>query len=182
VTRDELRDLVTASHAQQWSVISGYGPTYFDAFSEIRTGAGIGPGGDGTTIWLEHEAHRPRAVYLADLDVGLVRGMHPTYFTERGTHEDWATRFADPKVYAHVVELLYRGQPVDVDVLASVDGGRYTVPWPKACLSDSMPETTPTFEATRWSYELARLVYELEGGSLIAYEQSVSRCDFTIVD
>lgn len=182
MTRDQLRKLVMASDGPDWSVISGYAPTYFDSFSEVRKGTAIGPGGgDGTTVWLEHTAHNGRAVFVEDIDIGMVWGMRPTHSSESGSYEDWSVQFPDTNVQAHVVEVLYRGQPVDVEIVASIDGGRCTVPWPKPRLSGEINDPkVEAWEITQWEYDLARVLHQLTDPAT-DYADYVSRCGFTIV-
>jgi uncharacterized protein YdhG (YjbR/CyaY superfamily) len=67
-------------------------------------------------------------------------------------------------VQGHVVEVLYRGQPVEREVYASVEDARGIVPWPTprypgAGASDR--HAPPVWEVTHWQLDLVLLLKEL---------------------
>jgi hypothetical protein len=115
VTHEEIRALVAGTVEKGWYTLSGDAPSYFNRFVDI-------PAGDA--LYLAHAEHASRAVLREDLDVGLVWGMRDSSSIEGPVEVSWATPLQRPVVQGHVVEVLYRGQPVEREVYASLEEGR----------------------------------------------------------
>jgi hypothetical protein len=174
---DEIRSIVEGSDAAAWHVLSGDAPTYLGQFVEHAS---------DDEHWQELFQHERRAVLRRDIDVGLAWGMTADPHHEGESEPYWTEAFLPRKVYVHVVEVLYRGQPVDREVYAVVDNAHGVVPWPQPryardadIASGAMPEA---LEVDRWQFNLVRLLGELGvalGGSV---ENYMSRCGITVVD
>jgi len=117
---DEIRELIQDSTPEDWHVLPTSAPTYVHRFQ-------YGSDARGDAIWGLDE-HYARAVLVSDVDVGLVWGMT----LDRDLEPDWAEPLSavNKKVSLDLIEVLYRGQPVDRIEYAVVDNGHGHVPWP----------------------------------------------------
>lgn len=176
MTLDEIRSIVADTTAADWHVLSGDAPTYLNRFAEIH-------GAD--EHWLQHSEHDARAVLRRDLDVGLAWGMEDRSGGE-SLEPDWTSTTLARRATASVVEVLYRGQPVDREVYAVIDSGHGLVPWPRArfaqgaALADAKPEA---LEVSSWQRDLVVLLRDLGvavgAGSV---EDYMRRCGIAVVD
>jgi hypothetical protein len=177
MTLDEIRSIVADTTAAHWHVLSGDAPTYLNRFGEIR-------GAD--EHWLQHSEHDARAVLRRDLDVGLAWGMEDRSSGGESLEPDWTSTTLARRATASVVDVLYRGQPVDREVYAVIDNGHGLVPWPRArfagdaALADVKPEA---LEVSSWQRDLVMLLRDLGvavgAGSV---EDYMRRCGITVVD
>jgi hypothetical protein len=99
MTLDELRELVAATTAEDWSELKP-GPVFIYA------------GGHGTENgeWrLFLDGHHSRAVLKRDLDVGLAWGLT---WNEDYEGETWTQHFPDKSATGYYADILWRGDPV----------------------------------------------------------------------
>ncbi len=177
MTLDEIRSIIADTTAAHWHVLSGDAPTYLNRFGEVR-------GAD--EHWLQHSEHEARAVLRRDVDVGLAWGMEDRSTTGESLEPDWTSTTLARRATASVVEVLYRGQPVDREVYAVIDNAHGVVPWPRArlaqgaALADIEPEA---LEVSRWQRDLVVLLRDLGvavgAGSV---EDYMRRLGITVVD
>ena len=177
MTQDEIRALVAGTVEKDWHTLSGDAPSYFNRFVDI-------PAGDAH--YLAHAEHASRAVLRADLDVGLVWGMRDPSSADGPVEARWTTSLRPPVVQGHVVEVLYRGQPVEREVYASVEDARGIVPWPTprypgAGASDR--RAPAVWEVSHWQLDLVLLLKEL-GASAgdETVESYLHRCGIAVVE
>lgn len=175
MTLEEIRSLIAGTVPSDWKVLAGDAPTYFERFVEMS-------GSEGH--WIELGWHQSRAVLRRDLDVGLVWGMD-TEHRDEALEPDWAEALGRKEVRARLVEVLYRGQPVDREVYGVVDGTRGRVPWPTARFApdshlniDSRPEA---YEVSSWHTSLVMLVSDLDGVVSDSVQGYMRRCNITVV-
>jgi hypothetical protein len=177
VTHEEIRALVAGTVEKGWYTLSGDAPSYFNRFVDI-------PAGDA--LYLAHAEHASRAVLREDLDVGLVWGMRDSSSIEGPVEVSWATPLQRPVVQGHVVEVLYRGQPVEREVYASLEEGRGIVPWPTPRYPGSAASdrhAPPVWEVTHWQLDLILLLNELgvsAGDETV--ESYLHRCRIAVVE
>jgi len=163
MTLDEIRRTIADSTAATWHTLSSDAPTYIGRFVDY--------GPDRRQEYIQHDL---RAVYQRDLDIGLAWGMTADPHHET-TEPHWtAGRLQPATARSHVVEVLYRGQPADREVYASVDNGHGVVPWPQVVADGAL-------QVTRWQVSLVELLRELGvsvgAGSVESY---MRRLDFTV--
>ena len=178
MTLDEIRSIVADTTAADWRVLSGDAPTYLNRFGEIR-------GAD--EHWLQHSEHKARAVLRRDLDVGLAWGMEDRASTGESLEPDWTSATLARRATASVVEVLYRGQPVDREVYAVIDNARGIVPWPRARFAQgggpAAAGEPKALEVSGWQRDLVVLLRDLGvaagAGSVDDY---IRRCGITVVD
>ncbi|TQK19110.1 hypothetical protein FBY40_1601 [Microbacterium sp. SLBN-154] len=100
--------------------------------------------------------HDARAVLLHDVDIALEFGMDSNIWQEREPAKpEWAP-FADREVFFVWCDIMYRGSLVDRVELASVDGGRATLPFPEKRDGEWIVMDRP--------YHLARVIDDIQGG------------------
>jgi hypothetical protein len=177
MTLDEIRSIVADTTAAHWHILSGDAPTYLNRFGEVR-------GADDH--WLQHSEHDARAVLRRDLDVGLAWGMEDRSSGGESLEPDWTSTTLARRATASVVEVLYRGQPVDREIYAVIDNGHGLVPWPRArfaqgvAVADVEPEA---LEVSSWQRDLVVLLRGLGvavgAGSV---EDYMRRYGITVVD
>jgi hypothetical protein len=177
MTLDEIRSIVADTTAADWRVLSDDAPTYLNRFGEVR-------GAD--EHWLQHSEHEARAVLRCDLDVGLAWGMQDRSSAGESLEPDWTSNTLARRATASVVEVLYRGQPVDREVYAVIDNARGVVPWPRGRFAHGadVAAVRPTaLEVSRWQRDLVVLLGDLGvavgAGSV---EEYMGRCGITVVD
>ena len=177
MTLDEIRSIVADTSAADWRVLSGDAPTYLSRFGEVR-------GAD--EHWLQHSEHEARAVLRCDLDVGLAWGMQDRSGSGAPSEPDWTSNTLARRATASVVEVLYRGQPVDREVYAVIDDARGVVPWPRDRLTrgpDVAAVRPNALEVSRWQRDLVVVLRDLGvavgAGSV---EEYMRRCGITVVD
>jgi hypothetical protein len=175
MTLDEIRSIVADTTAADWRVLSG-APTYLNRFGEVR----------GDEHWLQHSEHEARAVLRCDLDVGLAWGMQDRSGPGASSEPDWTSNTLARRATASVVEVLYRGQPVDREVYAVIDNAHGVVPWPRDRLTreaDVAAARPNALEVSRWQRDLVVLLRDLGvavgAGSV---EEYMRRCGITVVD
>jgi hypothetical protein len=178
VTLDEIRSIVADTTASDWHVLSGDAPTYLNRFGEVR-------GADEHWL-LQHSEHETRAVLRRDLDVGLAWGMEYRSSGGEAIEPDWTSTTLARRANASVVEVLYRGQPVDREVYAVIDNGHGAVPWPRARFAQGAARDDVAYEALEvspWQRDLVVLLRDLGvavgAGSV---EDYMRRCRITVVD
>jgi hypothetical protein len=177
MTLDEIRSIVADTRAADWRVLSSDAPTYLSRFGEVC-------GAD--EHWLQHWEHEARAVLRCDLDVGLAWGMQDRSGPGTPSEPDWTSNTLARRATASVVEVLYRGQPVDREVYAVIDDARGVVPWPRDRLTrgpDVAAVRPNALEVSRWQRDLVVLLRDLGvavgAGSV---EEYMRRCGITVVD
>ena len=177
MTLDEIRSIVADTTAADWRVLSGDAPAYLNRFGEVR-------GAD--EHWPQHSEHEARAVLRCDLDVGLAWGMQDRSGPGAPSEPDWTSNTLARRATASVVEVLYRGQPVDREVYAVIDNARGVVPWPRDRLTrgaDVAAVRPNALEVSRWQRDLVVLLRNLGvavgAGSV---EEYMRRCGITVVD
>jgi hypothetical protein len=183
MTLDEIRSIVANSGKAAWHVLSGDAPTYLGQFVEHAS---------DDEHWQEFFQHERRAVLRRDIDVGLVWGMaaHPLVEGESEPYEPpWTEAFLPGarKTYVNVVEVLYRGQPVDRELYSVVDNAHGLVPYPEPryapdadLASGAEPEA---LEVNRWQFNLAELLGELGVSVGVgSVEDYMRRCGITVAD
>ncbi|AWB88530.1 hypothetical protein C2138_02275 [Salinibacterium hongtaonis] len=109
--------------------------------------------------------HSARAVLVDDLDVSIEYGMTSDPF---GSRENWTepwSAFPDPKIRGEYCDVFYRGALVDRIHLASVDGGRATLPLPQ--------RKDDEWVVMDWPFRVARLVDSFNNGN--EFEDYVKR-------
>jgi hypothetical protein len=140
---EEIRAAIADSTPVHWQILSGDAPTYIGRY--------VDRGSRGH----EFVEHDQRAVYVADVDIGLAWGMTADPHNET-VEPHWTRGRVQPSAaHAHVVEVLYHGQPVDREVYASVDNGHGIVPWPTPIGSDG------ALEVSAWQLALVELLRDL---------------------
>lgn len=155
---DELRGMIVSSAKEDWHQLTcwgGGGPSYLDSYTTWS-----GPEGWGG---IEVDSHSSLAVFRADIDLRLAWGLSRGGRDEK-LHFPWQGRFADSKVTACFVDVLWRGSLVDRDEYLVVDGGRAYLPCGHAKHEnedDPDPRTWKwvTDEVTPWKYHLTKLVH-----------------------
>jgi hypothetical protein len=171
---DEIRSIVADTTAAHWHVLSGDAPTYLNRFAEVR-------GAD--EHWLEHEA---RAVLRRDLDVGLAWGMEDRSSGGESLEPDWTSTTLARRATASVVEVLYRGQPVDREVYAVIDNAHGLVPWPRARFAQgaALVDVEPgALEVSRSQRDLVVLLRDLGAAVGVgSVDDYMRRCGITVVD
>jgi hypothetical protein len=177
MTQEEIRALVAGTLEKDWYTLSGDAPSYFNRFVDI-------PAGDAH--YLAHTEHASRAVLRQDLDVGLVWGMRDPSSFDGPVEAPWATSLQPAVAQGHVVEVLYRGQPVEREVYASVEDARGIVPWPTPHYPGSAASdrhAPPVWEVTHWQLDLVLLLKEL-GASAgdETVEGYLHRCRIAVVE
>lgn len=139
----EIHKAIAETWDDHWNVITE-GPLFnydLGTIDEVATVAGY---------------HSARAVLIDDVDIAIEYGMDVDAFGNREKWtESWAP-FADPTIRAEYCDIYYRGALVDRAMLASVDGGRATLPMPE--LRDG------AWVAMERPYQLARLVDSFSSG------------------
>jgi hypothetical protein len=177
MTQEEIRALVAGAVEADWYLLSGDAPSYFNRFIDI-------PAGDAH--YLAHAEHASRAVLRADLDVGLVWGMRDPSSIDGPEAPAWTKSLQPPSVQGHVVEVLYRGQPVEREVYASVEDAQGIVPWPTPRYpgpAASDRHAAPVWEVTHWQLDLVLLLKELgvpAGNEMV--ESYLRRCAIAVVE
>lgn len=163
MTLDEIRSVVANSGAAAWHLLGGDAPMYIGRFVERVE-----------ERWQEFVQHDGRAVLRRDIDIGLVWGMTADPYNE-DLEPHWTVGHLQPAtVHSHIVEVLYRGQPVDREVYASVDNGHGVVPWPES-VEDGL-------QVTRWQVSLVELLDELGVSVGVgSVESYMRRLGFTVV-
>jgi hypothetical protein len=134
--------IVTASQPAEWYSLPGEPATFLER-SVVQTGR------DGTPR-LEIESHVSRAVYRANISLGLAWGL--PYEHGEPWEEQWAA-FPDRNIRGYWADVLWNGAPVDRVLLLLVDGGRAYLPSP--------PRGAMTVHPL--NYSVARLVDALSG-------------------
>ena len=168
MTLDEIRKVVAGSGREAWQILKGDAPTYIGRFVERHS--------DGER-WREFLQHDQRAVLRRDVDIGLVWGMTADPHNE-AVEPHWTEAFRPREAYPDVVEVLYRGQPVDREVYAMVDNAHGLVPWPSAT-----PTEPEALWVTRWQFNLVELLDELGASVGVgSVEEYMGRCGITVVD
>jgi hypothetical protein len=177
MTFDEIRSIVADSTATHWHVLSGDVPTHVNRFGEVRA---------ADEHLLQQSEHEGRAVLRRDLDVGLAWGMEDRSSAGEALEPDWTSTTLARRATASVVEVLYRGQPVDREAYAVIDNAHGLVPWPRArvaqgaALADVEPDA---LEVSRWQRDLVVLLRDL--GVVVgagSVEDYMRRCGITVVD
>lgn len=139
----EIRRIISDSWDDHWNVIRE-GPIYsysLGTINELATVAGY---------------HSARAVLLDDLDISIEYGMPSDPFDTRSNWTESWSSFPDPKISGEYCDVFYRGALVDRTHLASVDGGRATLPLPQ--------RKDDEWITMDWPYQVARLIDGLNGG------------------
>lgn len=177
MTLDEIRSIVANTTAADWRVLGRDAPTYLNRFREVR---------GAEEHWLQHSEHGARAVLRRDLDVGLAWGMEDHSSAGESLEPDWTSNTLARRATASVVEVLYRGQPVDREVYAVIDNARGLVPWPRARFAQTGEPAAvrpKALEVSRWQRDLVVLLCDLGvavgAGSV---EEYMRRCGITVVD
>jgi hypothetical protein len=177
MTLDEIRSIVADTTAADWRVLSGDALTYLNRFGEVR-------GAD--EHWLQHSEHQARAVLRCDLDVGLAWGMQNRSSPEEPSGPDWTSNTLAHRATASVVEVLYRGQPVDREVYAVIDNAHGLVPWPRARFArgaDVAAVRPNALEVSRWQRDLVVLLCDLGvAAGTVSVEEYMRRCGITVAD
>jgi hypothetical protein len=177
MTLDEIRSIVAHTTAAHWHILTGDAPTYLNRFGEARA---------ADEHWLQHSEHEARAVLRRDLDVGLAWGMEGRSSRGESLEPDWTSSTLARRATASVVEVLYRGQPVDRAVYAVIDDAHGLVPWPRARFARGTAVADAELEAlevSRWQRDLVVLLREL--GVVVgagSVEDYMRRCGITVVD
>jgi hypothetical protein len=177
MTQEEIRALVAGTVEKDWYTLSGDAPSYFNRFVDIPA---------GNAHYLAHAEHASRAVLRQDLDVGLAWGMRDPSSTDGPVEELWAASLQPPVAQGHVVEVLYRGQPVEREVYASVEDARGIVPWPTPRYPGpeaSDRHAAPVWEVTSWQLDLVLLLKELGTSARDETVKSyLQRCGISVVE
>lgn len=175
MTLDEIRSIVADTTATHWHVLSGDAPTYLNRFGEVRA---------ADAHWL-HSEHKGRAVLRRDLDVGLAWGMEDRSSADKAVDPDWTSTTLARRATASVVEVLYRGQPVDRELYAVIDNAHGLVPWPRARVAEGgavADVECDALEVSRWQRDLVVLLRDLGvavgAGSV---EDYMRRCGISVV-
>jgi hypothetical protein len=98
----------------------------------------------------------------------------------------WTKSLHTPVVQGHVVEVLYRGQPVEREVYATVEDALGIVPWPTPRYPGSAASdrhAPPVWEVTHWQLDLVLLLKELgvpTGDETV--ESYLRRCAIAVVE
>jgi hypothetical protein len=177
MTQEEIRALVAGTVDTDWYMLSGDAPSYFNRFVDL-------PAGDAH--YLAHAEHASRAVLRADLDVGLVWGMRDPSSVDGSVEALWTKSLQPAVAQGHVVEVLYRGQPVEREVYASVEDARGIVPWPTprypgAAASDR--HAPPVWEVTHWQLDLVLLLADLGApAGAETVQRYLHRCAIAVVE
>lgn len=139
----EIHTTIAGTWDDHWNVLNE-GPLFnynLGTINDVATVAGF---------------HSGRAVLLDDVDIAIEYGMSIDPFGNRGNWtESWAP-FPDPNIVGEYCDIYYRGALVDRVVLASVDGGRATLPMPEKRDGKWIAMDRP--------YQLARLVDSFTSG------------------
>jgi hypothetical protein len=96
---------------------------------------------------------------------------------------DWARRFADEKVTASWVDVLWNGALVDRELVYNADGGRVILPASQVMYHTESPSDRTEIigeYVTQWEYHLARIVAGFEGQR--DFEGDFERAGFTLLD
>lgn len=173
----DIRSEITNSSSDDWYVLPTEAPTYVHRFQ-------YGSDQRGDAIWGLDE-HYSRAVLIENVDIGLVWGMR---MSDHKLEPDWGTNAGsiDGTVSDALVEVLYRGQPVDRAVYAVVDNAHGKMPWPEAHFApDAMvqdPVPPPeSYTVNGWELTLVRLIDELDnGGGYGTPDEYVKRVGATV--
>lgn len=170
MTLDEIRNMVVDSSAGDWKVLSADAPTYFHGFMEHRS---------EDEHWQELLQHDYRAVLRRDVDVGLVWGLTPR--NEGEQEPEWTKSLQPSGVRAHVAEVLYRGQPVDRVLYASVDNAHGVVPWPGYLGGSDDPDAEPERCVSSRQLRLVELLKELGASVGVgSVKEYMRRCGITV--
>jgi hypothetical protein len=155
---DEIRRVIQGSTVDAWHVLSDDAPTYVHGFEYSR---------DNITGVREHHS---RAVLWSDVDIGLAWGMDVSH-GDPPPEPDWTASFLNRKAQLNLVEVLYRGQPVDRVVYAGIDNAAGKVPWPESRYAaganldlSEAPQPPEALEVTAWQMGLVTLIEALGGG------------------
>ncbi len=177
MTLDEIRSIIAATTAAHWHVLTGDARTYLNRIGEVR---------GANENWLQRSEHQGRAVLRRDLDVGLAWGMEDRSPAEESREPDWTSSTLASRATASVVEVLYRGQPVDREAFAIIDNAHGLVPWPRARFAqgaggaDVEPEA---LEVSRWQRDVVVLLRDLGvAAGAGSVEDYMRRCGITLVD
>ncbi len=176
---DEIRSLVFDSAPAHWRVLPTDAPTYVHRFQ-------YGTDARGDHIWGLDE-HHSRAILLNDIDVGLVWGMELARnldFTD-----EWGPNVGshDAKVGMDLIEVLYRGQPVDRVAYYRVDNFHGSMPmptyhYPPGTAGSGEVREPESMTVSSWDLAIVSLTDTLGGGGTYGTPESyVSRAGFTVV-
>jgi hypothetical protein len=175
---DEVRSLILASEPEHWRVLPTEAPTYIH-----RVQYGSDDRGDG--IWGLDE-HHSRAILLDDIDVGLVWGM--TLDRNLDFTDEWGPNVGshDAKVGRDLIEVLYRGQPVDRVTYYRVDNFHGSMPiptyhYPAGSAGSGVVREPDSITVSSWDLAIVSLTDTLGGGGGYGTPESyVKRAGFTI--
>ena len=177
MTLEEIRALVAGTSGTEWHILSGDAPTYLNRFIYVQS---------GNAHYLAAAEHESRAALKADLDVGLAWGLRDPSTEDGPTATEWSRSLRAPEVWGHVVEVLYRGQPVDRVVYAIIEDNHGLVPWPTPRYPGDAaadPHAAPVWEVSHWELDLVLLLKEL--GVTVGTETVESylrRCAIAVVE
>lgn len=162
---EELRELLTASSANQWSKLEA-GPLYREGYTVY----GSGPDASMSVRW-----HYEAAVYRDDVDLTLQWGMSQgSDWDDDDRTFEWAQGLVDKKARMSFVDVFWRGVLVDRYVLASIDGGHGLVPMPYTATSGHYPTVN-----TR-QVQVAKLIAELEGDHVDPIDRVLESAGFEV--
>jgi hypothetical protein len=169
MTLDELRGLVGATTADDWSELKP-GPVHIYSWGDGRE--------DGE--WrLFLDGHHSRAVLKQDLDVGLAWGLT---WNEDFEGEVWAKHFANPSASGHYADIFWRGVPVSREQYVTVDGGRYVIPLPRQDFEHIKGDNYALMPYTisPWQYAFGRIIQNMNPG--FDYDDGLSRARIEVAD
>jgi hypothetical protein len=165
-----IRQMIRASEVDDWSVVQ-YGPTYLDAFGMVGTSTGS---------YVEQREHTSRAVFTADVSLGLAWGM-----SKEEPFEWSASPWPDKRTVNEYVDVFWNGMLIERLVVTSVDGHRGLLP-PTITVAvtvdgDVLNGSVIGEEATEWDTHLTRLVYLLRGRSLSDFESHLMTAHIAVI-